>query len=43
LTNELQNRKDLEVHEDRQDLDGCVQSIFDQIQDEMDQDEIDQA
>jgi pyrimidine deaminase RibD-like protein len=42
LTNELQNRKDLEVHEDRQDLDGCVQSIFDQIQDEIDQDEIDQ-
>jgi hypothetical protein len=32
LTDELQNRNDLEVHESRQDLDGCVQSIFDQIQ-----------
>jgi hypothetical protein len=42
LTNELQNRKGLEVQEDRQDLDGCIQSIFDQIQDEIDQDEMDQ-
>ena len=32
LTNELENREDLEVHDRRQDLDGCVQSIFDQIQ-----------
>jgi hypothetical protein len=35
LTNELENNEDLEVHEDRQDLDGCVQNIFNQIQDQI--------
>jgi hypothetical protein len=42
LTNELENREDLEVHEGRLDLDKCVQDIFAQIQDEIDQDETDQ-
>jgi hypothetical protein len=37
LTNELENREDLAVHVDRQDLDGSVQYIFNQIQDEIDQ------
>jgi hypothetical protein len=42
LTNELENGEYLEVHEGRQDLDGCVQNIFDQIQQEIDQDKINQ-
>jgi hypothetical protein len=37
LTNELENRQDLEVHEGRQHLDGCVQNIFNQIQDQINQ------
>jgi hypothetical protein len=32
LTNELENRKDLEVHEGRQDLDASVKHIFNEIQ-----------
>ncbi|CAB4044098.1 predicted protein [Paramuricea clavata] len=39
LTNELENREDLEVHEGRLDLDKCVQDILAQIQDEINQDE----
>jgi hypothetical protein len=42
LTNELENREDLEVHEGRLDLDRCVQDIFAQIQHEINQDEIGQ-
>ena len=48
LTNELENREDLEVHEGRKDLDASVKSVFDEIynmrltQDEIDEDEIDQ-
>jgi hypothetical protein len=49
LTDELENREDLEVHEGRKDLDASVQSVFDEIyktcmrltQDEIDEDEID--
>jgi hypothetical protein len=37
LTNELENRQDLEVHEGRQHLDGCVQNIFNQIQHQINQ------
>ena len=43
LTNELENRADLEVYEGRQDLDTSVHKIFDQIQAKINQATINQA